>query len=489
MSVPSSASTAAPNLRLYNTASKSKEAFATLEPGVAKVYCCGPTVYHFAHIGNLRTYVFEDLLRRTLEAAGYRVQHIVNITDVGHLTSDADTGEDKMEKGARREGKSVWDIAEYYTQAFMKDWDRLRLVAPTAWTKATDHIAEQIALVQKLEAKDFTYIIPEDGVYFDTAKFPRYADFAGLDIEGLQAGARIAVTQGKRNPTDFSLWKFSPKDTQRQMEWDSPWGRGFPGWHVECSAMAMKHLGDTLDIHCGGTDHIRVHHTNEIAQSEAASGHLFARFWLHGGWLLEAPDESEEGKGGGGKMSKSAGEFVTLDVLLQKGYSAMDYRYFCLTAHYRNYLNFGYGALDGARDSLAALRKKTDPLIGRAGKLQSEPGLAWKAKFLDAVCDDLNFPQALGILNLMLKDVDLLDEEKAALVAYADTLLGLGLTEAPALPVTEPLPDDLAALLTERNAARAAKDWKKSDELRALFTARGITLKDNKDGTTSWSKA
>lgn len=456
-------------------------------PGVAKVYCCGPTVYHFAHIGNLRTYVFEDLLRRTLEAAGFRVEHIVNITDVGHLTSDADTGEDKMEKGARREGKSVWDIAEYYTQAFMKDWDRLNIVKPTRWTKATDHIAEQIELVKTLEAKGFTYVIPEDGVYFDTAKFPRYADFAGLDIEGMQAGARIAVAQGKRNATDFSLWKFSPKDAQRQMEWDAPWGRGFPGWHIECSAMAMKHLGETLDIHCGGTDHIRVHHTNEIAQSECATGKVFARFWLHGGWLLEAPSD---GEGGAGKMSKSAGEFVTLDVLLKHGYSAMDYRYFCLTAHYRNYLNFSYKALDGARESLAALRKKTDGLIGRTGAIRSELAKSWRAKFLDAVCDDLNFPQSLGVLNLMLKDIDLLDEEKAALVAHADTLLGLGLTVAPAAvaAAVEPLPDDLAAVLAERNAARAAKDWKKSDELRAVFTARGYVLKDNKDGTTTWSR-
>ncbi len=472
-----------PTLRLYNTASRSKEAFATIEPGVARVYCCGPTVYHFAHIGNLRTYVFEDLLRRTLDKLGFRVIHIVNITDVGHLTSDADTGEDKMEKGARREGKSVWDIAEYYTQAFMKDWDRLRLVAPTRWTKATDHIAEQIELVRALEDRGYTYFIEGDGVYFDTAKFPRYAEFAQLDIEGMQAGARIAVTQGKRNATDFSLWKISPTDTQRQMEWDSPWGRGFPGWHIECSAMAMKHLGPTLDIHCGGTDHIRVHHTNEIAQSECATGKPFARFWLHGGWLLEAPDE----QGGGGKMSKSAGEFVTLDVLLQKGYSAMDYRYFCLTAHYRNYLNFGYGALDGARESLAALRKKTDPLIGRAGALRSDLAKQWQEKILDAVCDDLNFPQALGLLNVMLKDGDLLDEEKSALVADADALFGLGLAEAPAAVAVKPLPEDLQALLAERNAARAAKDWKKSDELRAAFTARGVTLKDNKDGSTSWS--
>ncbi|HLP41986.1 MAG TPA: cysteine--tRNA ligase, partial [Fibrobacteria bacterium] len=317
-----------PILSLYNTASRKQELFETLQPGVVRMYCCGPTVYHFAHIGNLRTYVFEDLLRRTLDYAGYASNHIVNITDVGHLTSDADTGEDKMEKGAAREGKSVWEIADFYTAAFMKDWERLNIVAPSKWTRATDHIPEQIALVEELERKGFTYTIEGDGIYFDTAKFPRYGDFAGLDIQGMQAGARVAVSEGKKSPTDFSLWKFSPKDKRRAMEWDSPWGRGFPGWHIECSAMAMRHLGETLDIHCGGTDHIRVHHTNEIAQSEAATGKPFARFWMHGGWLLEAPTAES----GGGKMSKSSGEFVTLDVLLQKGYGPMDYRYFCLSA-------------------------------------------------------------------------------------------------------------------------------------------------------------
>jgi cysteinyl-tRNA synthetase len=469
-------------LFLHNTATRKKEPFESLKPGVVGMYCCGPTVYHYAHIGNLRTYVFEDLLRRALEAAGYAVKHVVNITDVGHLTSDADTGEDKMEKGARREGRSVWDIAEYYAQAFFKDWKALNLLEPTAWPKATGHIPEQIALVQELEKKGFTYFVEGDGVYFDTAKFPRYPDFAGLDVEGLQAGSRVAMA-GKRNPTDFALWKVSPKDSQRQMEWDSPWGRGFPGWHVECSAMAMKLLGDTLDIHCGGTDHIRVHHTNEIAQSECATGKTFARYWIHGGWLLEAPDAS----GKGGKMSKSAGEFVTLSVLQRQGYSAMDYRYFCLTAHYRNYLNFSYPGLDTARDSLRNLRKRTDPLIGKAASISSERAQAWNARFLEAVGDDLNFPQALGILNLMLKDADLLEGERAGLVAAFDKLLGLGLTVAEEAPAVE-LPEDLQPLLAERAAARAAKDWATSDRIRDAFKARGFAIKDNKDGTVEWTK-
>ena len=470
------------NLFLYNTATRRKDSFESITPGLVKVYCCGPTVYHFAHIGNLRTYVFEDLLRRTLESLSYNVKHVVNITDVGHLTSDADTGEDKMEKGARREGKSAWEIAEYYTKAFQKDWKALNLLEPTEWPRATAHIPEQVELIRELEQKGFTYAVPGDGIYFDTAKFPRYAEFAGLDLEGMQAGARVAVTEGKRNPSDFALWKVSPPDEQRQMEWESPWGRGFPGWHVECSAMAMKILGETLDIHCGGSDHIRVHHTNEIAQSESATGKPFARFWLHGGWLLEAPDEN----GKGGKMSKSAGEFVTLDVLIQQGYSAMDYRYFCLTAHYRNYLNFSYTGLDSARDSLRNLRKKTYPLIGKAVPVRSDRGQEWRTRFLEAVCDDLNFPQALGILNLMLKDADVLEGEKAALVAEWDRLLGLQLTEAANKPEAAVLPDDLKPLIAERAEARKSKNWARSDAIRDQFRARGFVLKDNPDGTVNW---
>lgn len=469
-------------LRLYNTAARGKQSFESITPGIVSMYCCGPTVYHFAHIGNLRTYVFEDLLRRALEYAGYTVKHVVNITDVGHLTSDADTGEDKMEKGARREGKTVWDIAEYYAQAFFKDWKALNLLEPAAWPKATDHIDEQIALIRDLEDRGFAYAIPGDGIYFDTARFPRYADFAGLDIEGMQAGARVVVAEGKRNSTDFALWKFSPQGAQRQMEWDSPWGRGFPGWHVECSAMAMKLLGETIDIHCGGIDHIRVHHTNEIAQSECVTGKPFVRYWIHGGWLLEAPDE----QGKGGKMSKSAGEFVTMDTLMRQGYSAMDYRYFCLTAHYRNYLNFSFQAMDTARDSLRKLRKRTDPLIGKAAPVRSDRALEWRSRFEEAVGDDLNFPQSLGVFNLMLKDSDLLEAERAGLVALCDRLLGLGLTE-PEKPSAD-LPEEFKSLLAERVEARRRRDWARSDAIRDQFRAAGFELRDNPDGTVEWDR-
>ncbi len=472
-----------PEIQFYNTPSRRKEKFAPLTPGLVRIYCCGPTVYHFAHIGNLRTYVFEDLLRRVLEYAEYNVQHVVNITDVGHLTSDADTGEDKMEKGARREGKSVWETADFYTRAFQKDWERLGLLPPSEWTKATDNIPEQIDLVHRLEAKGFAYVIEGDGVYFDTAKFPAYGDFAGLDIEGMQAGARIGMVEGKRNLTDFALWKFSPGDVQRAMEWESPWGKGFPGWHVECSAMALKFLGDTLDIHCGGVDHIRVHHTNEIAQSQCATGKTFARYWLHGGWLLQKSDED----GGGGKMSKSSGEFITLQSTLDRGFSPMDFRYFCLTAHYRNYLNFSWEGLATARDSLRHLRRKTAALSGSVGAWNSETAVAWEERFREAVYDDLNLPQALAVLNLMLKDVDLPDSEKAALTARFDRVLGLGLLTPDAAVDSEALPEDLQSLFEERLQARRDKNYKRSDEIRDLFRARGIVLKDSPEGVT-WQR-
>lgn len=462
-------------LRLYNTASRSVETF-TIPAGqdAVRIYCCGPTVYHFAHIGNLRTYIFEDVLKRTLQYFGFPVKHVVNITDVGHLTSDEDSGEDKMEKGAARTGKTVWEVADFYTQAFMKDIERLNILQPSVWCKATDHIQEQIALVQTLEAKGFTYRT-SDGIYFDSSKFKRYADFAHLDIESLQEGSRIDMGE-KKNATDFALWKFSPTDTKRAMEWPSPWGVGFPGWHIECSAMAQKHLGETLDIHCGGTDHIRVHHTNEIAQSECANGKPFARFWMHGEFLR---------MGDSAKMSKSSGEFLTLEVLIREGYHPMEYRLLALTSHYRNYLNFSFDALDNARESLRSLRKKTDPLMGQGGSIGSSKARDWQNKFCEAIGDDLNTSKALGILNMMLKD-DLQDYEKSALVRDFDQVLGLGLAE-PLTVVREAVSVDAAkveALLAERAAARKNKDFKTSDSIRDELAAMNVIIKDGPQGTT-----
>jgi cysteinyl-tRNA synthetase len=472
-------------LRLFNTASRSKEVF-TLPEGVeaVRMYCCGPTVYHYAHIGNLRSYMFEDFLRRTLEYCGFGIKHVINITDVGHLTSDGDVGEDKMEKGAARTGKSVWEVADYYTQAFMADYSALNIKQPSLWCKATDHIKEQIELVQELERKGYTYQT-SDGVYFDSLKFDRYADFGKLDIENLQEGARIDKGE-KRNATDFALWKFSPQDTQRQMEWPSPWGVGFPGWHIECSAMAMHHLGHTLDIHCGGSDHIKVHHTNEIAQSECASGHTFSRFWLHGEFLRVDND----------KMSKSSGEFLTLTVLCRHGYHPLDYRYFALGSHYRSFLNFTFEAMDGAKSARKSLHTKLEPLIAQAApRIESPKALDWQAQFKAAIEDDVNVPKALGILHSLLKDLEVADAEKGALALDFDRVFGLEFHksysevcyQAPAAEMDGDFVVQVEALIAARAQARTDKNWAESDRIRDALKDLGVVVKDGKDGVT-WEK-
>lgn len=468
------------NLRLYNTASRSKQDFQ-LAPGQTevKLYCCGPTVYHYAHIGNLRSYLFEDQLRRTLEYFDFKVHHVVNITDVGHLTSDADSGEDKMEKGAARTGKSVWEVAQFYTDAFMADFSALNITQPSTWCKATDHIKEQIELVQTLDQRGYVYQT-SDGLYFDSMRFDRYADFGKLDVENLQEGARIDKGE-KKNPTDFALWKFSPKDQKRQMEWDSPWGVGFPGWHIECSAMAMHHLGHTLDIHCGGTDHVKVHHTNEIAQSECATGEIFSRFWMHGEFLRVDND----------KMSKSSGEFLTLSVLCKNGYHPMDYRYLALGSHYRNFLNFTFEAMDAAKAGRKSLHQKLEPMIALGAKIESEQAKKWQADFKAAVGDDLNAPKALGILHSLLKDVDLSDGEKGALALDFDRVFGLQFHLPYSQVKAEEAEVDVAAieaLIVQRNEARASKNWAESDRVRDELKAMGIVIKDSPAGTT-WEKA
>ena len=468
---------------LYNTPSRSKEPFEPLDPPTVKLYTCGPTVYNFAHIGNLRTYVFEDVLRRVLTMAGYDVLHVMNVTDVGHLTDDADAGEDKMELGARREGKTVWDIAQEYWDAFRADMAALNILEPTVWCRATDHIQEQIDLVKTLEDKGFTYVIDGDGIYFDTAKWPDYAAFARLDLEGIQAGARVEMAEGKRNRTDFALWKFSPADQKRLMEWDSPWGVGFPGWHIECSAMAMKYLGERADIHCGGIDHVQVHHTNEVAQSEAALGHPWVNVWMHGEFLTMPADN------GGGRMSKSSGEFLTVRVLVDKGYDALAYRYFLLNAHYRQQLAFSFDALDGAASAYKRLKRAVLDLRQVATD-DAEPIAAYMGEFRQAAEDDLNMPRCLAAMWNVIRNES---ADKAA--AYAtlmemDTVLGLGMADMvdTASAMAHGDVAEIEALVTERNEARAAKNFARSDEIRDDLAARGITLEDGPDGTT-WRKA
>ncbi len=465
-----------PALALFNTMGRKKEPFVPLEPGRAGMYTCGPTVYNYAHIGNLRTYIFEDILRRTLEYNGFKVTHVMNITDVGHLTSDADTGEDKMEEGARREGKSIWEIAAFYTEAFRRDIARLNILPPTIWCEATKHIPEQIELVRRLEEKGYAYLLP-DGVYFDTSKFPDYGKLAMLDIEGLMAGARVRPAEGKRSPTDFALWKLTPPGVKRQMEWDSPWGRGFPGWHIECSAMAMKYLGETFDIHAGGVDHINVHHTNEIAQAECATGKRFVRYWLHGEFLVMEKD----------KMSKSAGNFITLQTLVDRGFDPLDYRYLCLTAHYRSQLVFRRESLDAARSARRSLLERIHAHGAGAGAAGGSAGVAkacerYAARFLEAINDDLNVPAALAVAWELARDSSVPAGGKKRVLLDFDRVFGLRLdAPLPADPNGE-IPDEVKALAARREEARKAKNWKEADALREALGKIGYRVEDTPDG-------
>jgi cysteinyl-tRNA synthetase len=396
----------------------------------------------------------------------------MNITDVGHLVSDDDEGEDKMEKGSARTGKSVWEIAEFFTEVFKQDAAALNILPPNKYTKATDYIPEQIEMIKCLEEKGYTYIT-SDGVYFDTSKLSDYGKLAMLDVEGLEEGKRIQFSTEKRNKTDFALWKFSPKDEKRQMEWESPWGIGFPGWHIECSAMARKFLGDTFDIHCGGIDHIPIHHTNEIAQSEACTGNPFAHYWLHGAFLEEDS----------GKMSKSKGEFLRLKLLIEKGYSPLDYRYMCLGTHYRKRLLFSWDVLDSAKSSFNRLREnikrmRQENLPGAAG--EEEIIKLYKNDFTESVNDDLNMPQALAVMWDMARNTKLGDKAKLDLLYDFDKVLGLDLNKVE--ETANGVPEEIMELVRKRNEAKAAKDFKLADEYRAKVKELGYEIIDKKDG-------
>lgn len=454
-------------MKLYNTLSRKKEELIPLEDSKVRIYTCGPTVYHYAHIGNLRGYIMWDVLKRVLRLNKLRPFHVMNITDVGHLTSDADIGEDKMEKGSRREGKSVWDVAEFYTNAFLNDLKELNIDEPDIIPKATDHIKEQIEMIKSLEKKKLTYTT-SDGVYFDTSQLKDYGKLAKLKIEGLEAGKRIELGE-KRNPTDFALWKFSPKNEKRQMEWNSPWGVGFPGWHIECSAMAIKYLGEHFDIHCGGIDHIPVHHTNEIAQSEPLVGAPWVKVWLHNEFVV-VKDE---------KMAKSEGNILTIAEIKKQGYDPLAYRYMVLNTHYRVPLNFSFEGLSSAQNSLEHLRERiVELLFEQDDSLGSKKKSEFLQELYDALSDDLNTPKAMGVVWEVLSSNDLGSKEKYEFLIKADELFGLRLSE---IKIPK-LSTEQQNLLDRREAARKAKNFKLADELRDELKKKGILIEDSKKG-------
>jgi cysteinyl-tRNA synthetase len=467
-----------PQLKLFNTMGRKVVPFEPLESGKVRLYCCGPTVYNYAHIGNLRAYCFEDVLRRTLEYLGFSVNHVMNITDVGHLTGDGDAGEDRMTKSARETGKTPWEIAEFYTEAFFADMARLNIMTPGTVCKATGHIPEMIALIQRIEANGFTYVAGGN-LYFDISKFPNYGKLALLSLDDLQAGSRIEVDKNKKNPHDFVLWFTKSKFEHQAMLWDSPWGRGYPGWHIECSAMSMKYLGESIDIHCGGIDHISVHHTNEIAQSEAATGKPWVNFWLHNEFLVLERE----------KMSKSLGNFITLATLAEKGFAPLDYRYFCLGAHYRSQLKFSDDGLVSAKNGRSALREKIlqlkDEAQGSAGQTTAGPAAEYLAAFAGHIALDLNTPQALGDLWGLLRDDQVPAADRLAAAYEMDRVFGLGLKETARETVS--LDDEVTALVEERQRARKEKNFARADEIRKILDERGIILEDTPQGIR-WKK-
>lgn len=468
---------------LYNTLTKKKEEFVSIEEGKVGMYTCGPTVYHFAHIGNLRSYIMEDVLEKYLRYEGYAVKRVMNITDVGHLTSDADTGEDKMLKGARREHKTVMEIAQFYTDAFFSDCAKLQIKTPDVVEPATNCISDFIHMITVLLEKGYAY---EAGgnIYFDTSKLKNYYTLSSHKEADLMVGVREDVEEdaNKKNKADFVLWFTKSKFDDQELKWDSPWGTGYPGWHIECSCISMKHLGERLDLHCGGIDNIFPHHTNEIAQSEAFTGHKWCNYWFH---VHHLNDKS-------GKMSKSKGDFLTVSLLEKKGYDPLVYRMFCLQSHYRKPLEFSYEVMDNVAIAYRKLRNKIAAL-DQSGEVNQEQVSAYQAKFKEAVGNDLNTSSGITILYDLLK-ADINDATKWYLVKDFDRVLSLNLTAGAveetksAEAVDADLEQYILEKIAERAAAKKAKDFEKADAIRAELSEKGIVLKDTREGTT-WSVA
>ena len=471
-------------LSLYNTLGRKIEPFQSLVPGKVGFYGCGPTVYNYAHIGNLRAYVTHDILVRALRRAGYDAVHVMNVTDVGHLTGDDDSGDDKMVKSAEERGKSVLEIAAFYTEAFFKDTARLNIQKPTVVCKATEHIGDMIGLISRIEAKGYTYTAGGN-LYFDITKFPTYGDFARLALDDGKTESRVVHDGNKKNPFDFALWFTKSKFGNQALVWDSPWGRGYPGWHIECSAMSMKYLGEQFDIHAGGIDHVAIHHTNEIAQSEAATGKQWVRYWVHNEFLVMDK----------GKMSKSSGSFLTLQTLVDAGYSPMDYRYLLLGGHYRTQLQFSFESLEGAKnarksllDRLGNLREKAKPESLEALVLGSQAQAHMDA-FNRAIDEDLSTPRGLAELWGLIRDPEVSPEEALFVCADMDRILGLALMEDSQKSrkvdaVDAELAAEIEALVAKRKDAKKNRDFPEADRIRDTLRDRGILLEDGPAGTT-----
>ncbi len=466
-------------IKFYNTLTRTVENFIPNEDGKVKMYTCGPTVYHFAHIGNLRSYIMEDVLEKTLRYAGYDVKRVMNITDVGHLSSDADTGEDKMLKGAKREHKTVMEIAKFYTDAFFSDCEKLNIKRPDVIEPATNCIDEFIHMIEALLEKGYAYIAG-DNVYFDTSKLKDYYVFSSQSEKELMVGVRDDVDEdtNKKNKSDFVLWFTKSKFDNQELKWDSPWGVGYPGWHIECSCISMKHFGDSMDIHCGGVDNIFPHHTNEIAQSEAYIGHKWCNYWFH---VHHLNDKT-------GKMSKSKGEFLTVSLLEEKGYDPMVYRMFCLQSHYRKPLEFSYEVMDNVQAAYEKLLKSVAKLK-EEGDLDQAKFDLYKEKFLDALGNDLNTSMGITILYELLKD-DMNDKTKLELIKSFDEVLSLNLTggQKDENSVDPELENYVLAKIAERANAKKEKNFAKADEIRNELLEKGIILEDTREGV-KWKKA
>lgn len=452
------------DLYLYNTLSRTKEKFVPIKPQIG-IYTCGPTVYSYAHIGNLRTYVFMDILRRILEYNNYQVYSVMNITDVGHLLDDADDGDDKLEVSARQQNKTPLEIADIYTKQFLKDISSLNILTPSVIPKATDNISQMIDIVAKLIELGYAYET-DDGVYYEVSKFSNYGKLSRANLENQLSGARVELNEHKRNPLDFAIWKKA--DANHIMQWNSPWGMGYPGWHIECTAMSLRYLGDKFDIHTGGVDHIPIHHENEIAQGEAYTGHKMTNYWLHSEFMLYD----------GGKMSKSLGNNYTLTQLLDKGYKAVEFRYFCLNAQYRQKLNFTFEGLDSARVAYNRLLSALKLHSLSSDKTDKELLFQYENEFHTAINDDLNAPMALGVLWKMVKHNHSSDIYDLAL--KFDKVLALDLDKLS--PDNIEIPKHVQELLNQRKTARANKDFALSDQLRDKISQLGYTVKDSKQG-------